>query len=427
MSFKWTTDAVKTLSKETMNEVRTMAEQYAWAASYDNLHIDYDIYNTKFDKAKEDKAGTAAIIHVKKNAPVLDEAVNRALQKKRAAGQKDPINFQFIWSLLCDTQERIDNSMSYEVLRVLLDSDEFNLKTYRWRKDSELNPPLPVRQLPHGEDHVSHPYMLGTMHISESSLEGNSKVVDAILSQLGFRTDDERKRLSVSRLVFFLGDQLTVGHLRTLQHMRCQDPNSFDRMDYIIPMFGWLHFEMTEVRSLHKQYLGTETGPVSLRRALVTLGRKDLMTAGTQGDFHEKFSKTLQQVMEAHIRACWLIKGGVATLDELRNKNARELSAIAQKIVKDFASTAALNELTTEPSPDQVKIQAIAFLRDVLQHFILRRAIKYGDVGLIEHLLPHKLLRFGGGQHSHYAGEVLELLQGLHREWPAEVWYEILL
>ncbi|THH29765.1 hypothetical protein EUX98_g4409 [Antrodiella citrinella] len=421
MSYKWTTNAVKTLSKETMLELRWMIKRYAWAASYDNLHIGYDIYNPKFDKVKEDKAGTAAIVHIKKDAPILDEVVNRALQKQRAVGQRTPINTSFIWHLLLESQPRIEAAMVYEVLDVLLGSDEFKFKTYRHRKDPQLQPPSPVRQLPSGPDHISHPYMLGTMHISESSLEGNSKVVDAMLTQLGVGTNEERQKLGVSRLVFFLGDQLTVGHLRTLQHMRCQDPNSFDRMDHIIPIFGWLHFEMTEVRSLHKQYLGTETGLVSLRRALVSLGRKDLMLAGTQGDFHEKFSKTLKQVMVAHIRACWVIMGRTENLEDLRNKGPRELAALARKIVDEFASTLALNQLKAHSNFDQVKVQAVTFLRDVLQHAVLRRAMKYGDVGLMEDLLPHKLLRFAGGQNSHYTGEVLELLQGLHREWVPEV------
>ena len=38
-------------------------------------------------------------------------------------------------------------------------------------------------------------------------------------------------------------------------------------------------------------------------------------------------------------------------------------------------------------------------------------------------MLPTLLFRFTGGGNSKYATEVLELLQGLHREWPPAVQY----
>ena len=58
---------------------------------------------------------------------------------------------------------------------------------------------------------------------------------------------------------------------------------------------------------------------------------------------------------------------------------------------------------------------------DILQYIVLDQAIKHGDVGLMEDMLPQLLFWFMGGRNSNYATEVLELLQGLHREWPAEV------
>jgi len=65
--------------------------------------------------------------------------------------------------------------------------------------------------------------------------------------------------------------------------------------------------------------------------------------------------------------------------------------------------------------------QVIMWNRDILQYIILDQAIKNGDVGLMEDMLPHLLFRFLGGGNGKYAGEVLELLQALHWELPAEV------
>lgn len=54
-------------------------------------------------------------------------------------------------------------------------------------------------------------------------------------------------------------------------------------------------------------------------------------------------------------------------------------------------------------------------------YIVLVKAVKYGDVGLMEACLPQLLLRFIGGKNSNYAIEVLELLQCLEREWPPEI------
>ena len=70
---------------------------------------------------------------------------------------------------------------------------------------------------------------------------------------------------------------------------------------------------------------------------------------------------------------------------------------------------------------DEIREQTVMWLHDVLHYIVLDCAIKYGDVGLIENFLPLLLYRFVGGQNSKYAIEVLELLQGLHKEWPATV------
>ena len=59
---------------------------------------------------------------------------------------------------------------------------------------------------------------------------------------------------------------------------------------------------------------------------------------------------------------------------------------------------------------------------DVLPYLELRAAIKHGDVGRMEDLLPILLFRFAGGGNPKYTIKILELLQGLHQEWPDDVW-----
>ena len=55
---------------------------------------------------------------------------------------------------------------------------------------------------------------------------------------------------------------------------------------------------------------------------------------------------------------------------------------------------------------------------DVLPYLSLRAAIKQGDVGGMKDLLPTLLFRFADGSNPKYVIEMLELFQGLQREWP---------
>ncbi|THH29665.1 hypothetical protein EUX98_g4512 [Antrodiella citrinella] len=439
MSFKWTSEAIKVMSSEAMAEVVEMIETYAWVASYDNLHLRHSVFNMKFDKKTDDNAGTAAIVHVKKDAPVLGPSINRALQRQRILGMKNPLQHKDILRLAMGSNPQIETFMEYEVLRILLDSTDFQVGSYRWRKDKLLEPPTPIHQLPHGPEHVSRRFMLQTMHINEGSLEGNKQVLEALQAQLGFKGEEKLKQLGREKIVWILGDQLTVDRIRSLQRSWCQEMNSTDRADYMIPVWGWLHFEMTEARSIHKQYLGAENGIVSLRRAFVALDRKNLINGGTQGNFHEIFVRTLHLLLEAHILSCWSIISEDSNLVQLRDKNPRELVSLAKKLVAQFASTKAMSAQVPQrshPNPpkkaktsaepkklqyDEVYRQTTMFLRDTLQFFVLKRAMKFGDVGLMEAILPLKLYRFVGGRNSHYTAEILELLQCLRNEWPDEV------
>ena len=52
----------------------------------------------------------------------------------------------------------------------------------------------------------------------------------------------------------------------------------------------------------------------------------------------------------------------------------------------DHGSSGALECMEAKPEPkhDEVKYQTIMWNRDILQYIVLDKAIKYGDVGLME-------------------------------------------
>ena len=119
-----------------------------------------------------------------------------------------------------------------------------------------------------------------------------------------------------------------------------------------------------------------------------------------------------------------MVLAGVEKLEELRDRTPDQLCNLAQMLTQQRASSEALDNLDAKPKiqhNEQLR-QVVMWNRDVLQYIVLDQAIHNGDVGLMEAMLPHLLFRFIGGGNGNYAGEILELLQGLHQEWDSESW-----
>lgn len=423
MSSKWTTNAVEQVSKEAMQEVRQKIEQYPSVNAHDNVHIPFRVFSQRLDHQAENGHGTAAIVYVKQDAPQFSPGINRLLQETRTAGMANPLSAADIIRLAQEGWPQIEHHMTNYVLHVLLNSSEFEFKSYPEKNSPAFAPAPPVESLPCGPEHTVLQYLLGSMSTKEQSYEDNDKVVKEILQQLGITTEnvDRLRELGEERLMFWVGDQLTASRLRGLARFRCQDGNAFDRMDFILIVWGWLHYQMAFAKSIHKQYLGTEAG-FGLKHAFGLLRRRGLDTASTQGPFHDDIERTFYDIMDARIRTLWLVQSGARKLEDLRDQSAEELRSLAEDIVRAHASTRAVDmERLKGDDADKVRQQGIMFNRDVLLYIVLDQAIKFGDVGLMENILPHALLRFIGGRNSKYAIETLEMLQGLHREWPEEV------
>ncbi|KAK6981385.1 hypothetical protein R3P38DRAFT_3333825 [Favolaschia claudopus] len=99
------------------------------------------------------------------------------------------------------------------------------------------------------------------------------------------------------------------------------------------------------------------------------------------------------------------------------------LEAMAEKAYREHASSAALNSMDQAKASERDERQQLhtQFARDILPYLTLVRAIKRGDVGLLEALLPTFLARFIGGGNNNYAYETLELINGLKKDWPPAV------
>jgi hypothetical protein len=303
----------------------------------------------------------------------------------------------------------------------LTGTPSFKFETYPHKDHLVFASVTPVNELPIGSEHTASQYMLQTIHMEEASYEGNDRMLKEWWRQLKLDSPDEQKNLGREWVLVWVGNQLTVSHLRGLQRFRCEDLNSFDRLAFMKPIFGWFHAQIAVEHSLHAEYFGTQTG-FGLVQAFDLLNRKGLHAPSIQGTFHHHMKEALYHISEARFRDLWCVVGKVNKIEQLRSLTPQRLYDLATRIVSEYASSSALRRLDTKKShKDELLYQSTQMARDLLDCLDLDEAIKLGDVGRMEDLLPRLLFRFVDGKNKNYALEILELLQGLHHEWTPEL------
>ncbi|KAJ7055499.1 hypothetical protein C8F01DRAFT_1258377 [Mycena amicta] len=418
MSHKWTVEAVKALSNEAMELIRQFIHLFPWAVSHDNVNIAMHVFSQRLAHLSNFISGCASTVFLFPSRAALPQNANRDLQIFRAANSIKVFDYDDVLYGSSAADARLQALDEYHVLRLLLDSPAFS--DYMHLDDSAFHAPPPTLPLKGGPENAVQMYLLPTSQLEEASYEGTSNVMEDIFKQLELNTKPEQEKTATERIIPWIGDQLTIERLRGMWKFRHEDHNSFDRLNYMIPVFGWFHLVMALANSLHKQYLCTSGVTGSLRQAFDLLKRKGLITASTKGPFWHHLDEALHHIGEAHLRTCWLEVGKVDRLEDLKSKSPIELCAMAATLVRKCASREALNEVDLLPQDqcDTVFREWTMFNIDVLPYFHLRRDIQSGDVGVMEDLLPTLLFRFAGGRNPKYTIEILELLQGLKREWP---------
>ncbi|KAF8878326.1 hypothetical protein BD779DRAFT_1447822 [Infundibulicybe gibba] len=422
MSHKWTSNAYRTLSKHAMDALRQRIHEAPYIISHDNVNIPLRVFSQREHHQSHFMSGCAGTIWVLPGIAPLSSGSNRLLQEHRANMSNEPFPFAEVLKGSPEVDQRMREQNIHLILSVLMNSPEF--EGYTHRDDPILQRPPPVHQLPYGKEHIVEQYILETAPIEEASYDGNDKIVEEWFRQLGLDSPDEKIRTGLDRVLVWIGDQMTVDRLRGLWRYRFEDDNSFDRMDYMIPTFGWFHLVMAFAVSLHRQYLGTSAAVGKLKQAFDMLNRKGLLTPGSKGPFWNDLDEALRHISEGHFRTCWLTITGTGDLGELKEKPPQELREFASCILDEYASRAAIVKLQMSLPPgkqDLIKEQHIMWNSDILPYLNLTDAMKHGDVGRMEDLLPTLMFRFAGGKNPKYTIETLELWQQLHREWPEEV------
>ena len=414
MSQKWSYDGIQKLSERAYNAMTEDIAEHPWFGIHDNVNIAFKVYEQRLKNQSHFDSGTAGTIVILKD-PACIPPDYTASRLKFLEGVKNPISFKDITQLEVVASGRLKSLAVYLILKCLIDAPEFDFGNYSYSDDAIFARPASTSQLVTGRNHATCQYMLDLLHIDEVSYEGNDRVLEEWFRQL--KLDPKGNHLTV-----WVGDQLTVSRIRGLKRFRCMDLNSYDRLEFLKPVFGWFHAQMAIEHSLHSQYWGMCAGH-GLVHAFELLNRKGLSAPSIQGAFHQNIKEGLTHVATARFRDVWCTVGQVKDLKELNKLEPDQLKTMAIKIVHDFASVHALHSISIKPDNerDDVLSQAILWNKDILDYLALNDAISSGNIGIMQDLLPRLLFRFVGGTNSKYALEVLELIQGLYQEWPKDL------
>jgi hypothetical protein len=404
MSQKWAYHAIKLLSKRIHVTLLEDIQCYPWFGCHDNINLPFKVYKQQLANQSHFDSRTAATILVIKD-PSAIRPDNQAIQKQkqRVLGAVNTITYKDIMKLEHAASPHLKTHAIYQVLVYLTTVPDFSFETYSGNAHP-LFDSLPNEELPIGPEHTACQYMLNTVHIKEASYEGNDRILREWWHQLKLDTVDKQKQTGEENVIVWVGDQLTVSQLQGLQKFWCNDLNSFECLMFLKEVFGWFHTQIAFEHSLHSQYYGTQLGS-GLIHTFDLLKRKGLQSLTVEGTFHHHLKEALLHISEARFCDLWSLVGRVDKLANLCSHTLEQLHALALKIVDDYASTVPVDSDGTR-SPWLCQFQC---------------SNQTGDIGLLQDLLPQLLFQFIGGKNKNYAIEILELLQGLHREWPPDL------
>jgi len=346
---KWALTAVESVAKHKMDDLVHRVKTTSFHTTHDNVNRMFRVSHQRVGHNSHFDSGTAATVFI---PPTETEhqlpETNEEFLRGAAEGAKTPITAHEIQELHADAAPRIFVQNVHTVLELLVNAPVFKFKTYEHQDSDVFNCPPVSEALPTGPKHALDQYLMGTAKIDEASHKGNRQWLDEWSRQLGLDSDAEREKTGRNRIVVWSGDQLTASRLCGLKTFRSMDSIPHEQLCWVEPIFGWFHLQMAFATSLHKQYYGTKAG-IGFSRAFELLGKKGLASAKVKGNWFHDFEEALKEIAAAHFICTWLEVTCTSSVDELHSKSPEELKRFAERIVLDFASTVALEELSRWP------------------------------------------------------------------------------
>lgn len=279
MSQKWVYRGIEAISDSNRRRMMEDIALYVFFGGHDNLNLPFRTYQQRIDHQSRFDNGTAGTIYIirDENVQFLDRV---AYMEQRMEQCNNPITAVEICRKAGEFGPRLHAQAVFSVLRILLQTPAF--ASYAHKDHAVFKSPPPVQQLPIGKEHATVMYMLDTVHMEESSQDGNRKVLEEWLRQLNLDGENATKHPAAKRLIVWIGDQLTAVRIRYLKRDRAFDNNFVQRFEQFLEIFGWFHAQIAQEFSMHKQYYGNNHN-LGLSHAFAIMERKGLATPSIKG------------------------------------------------------------------------------------------------------------------------------------------------
>ncbi|KDQ05591.1 hypothetical protein BOTBODRAFT_84965, partial [Botryobasidium botryosum FD-172 SS1] len=433
MSYSWACKNVTRLRDDAFADLHHWLKGHGVFILHDNIRLVFRVKTQRVNNQTHGDNGTAA------TAVALPDAATEILSRYGelmrpkwaemhaafADESPQPIRMLSLGDLTrLGRSARIREFAVHNVITVLLASPEFS--QYRHQKHPSLQPPPPIHALPTGPKHRTKYWMLGTVPIEEATYSGNLQVVDEILRQTGLNKGANPEKLAIGNMAIpWGGDQLTDSRLKILKWFRAEDINGFERMEWLVNFFGWFHTLMLLANAIYNNHRGS-TKDFGLARDVGLLHIRGLAANKEKPMFHT-IDDMLHLEHTARVRTGWLWASGAPSLDTLFSSldadptGPTRLHQLAEKIVDERSSSAALVPLRQKATRDFALEGSVLLMRDLDLYIQLRQAIREGDVGRMHHMVPHLIFYFKGGSNGNYCKMLIEYMQWHFYEAPPEV------
>lgn len=419
MSYSWMRRASSNLSADIHNQMILAARSGPFGAVHNNVRFKHPVQSQRGDNQTVTDNGTAmTLIVFPKSAQALENPEDfqpfyQELKQKRLDNTAPQLSWK---DLVVPAHQKLNRTSSiFDILDMFEMIPELS-QSKIWKSD-RLKRPSGPQQLPHGPEHRLKQFMLPTTNIDESTYSGNSQVIPDVMKHLELDTGAEYIRLTLERLVLWVGDQMTVQRCRKVQNFRRESINGFHRWESLIFIFGGFHAIMALGHSILEGFRGSSVG-ATFGADMILLSRTGLQKlAGKKWlDFHTVDEFLLHEA-EAHFGGLFMhltnSETGADISSWLEKHDVTDMYNLAETCLTNHASSGAL---AVDKSGDQMRQLVIKHQRELLLYYSVRRAYKHGDVDRIEALLPELLFFYLGSGNSNYAEEVFEFLQLLKHE-----------
>jgi hypothetical protein len=478
MSTSWLDTAIDKLSTDTMAETRRLVQKWAFLMSADNVNIRSTVFLQCLANCNHFESGTAATVY-----PIIDTPPLKGEDFHARAKTHDVITYKDFCDPL--SARRILEQKRYHILQFLLESPYFSHYKKCGDKLLAPPPPIHALPTGPEHKSVIRPLetMKIDQASYKGNEEWINDIVDQLdlggkagKRRLAHHTvipsvGDELTNSCIQGLKRFKGgddngfDRLDflVGVIGWFHTLMCLAILIWQHHSGELHRTGLVR-DVTLLQHLHikRRKESAKTATPSAARAKETPVPKVATAKRASGPTFHNLDKLIMHALKAHILVCWLHISGKKELSELVDWDPEPSSLVdmAKKILKDFGSNVPLtildfsnNEIEDEgtegwsegasssreesaPLPAPVPLttipkekttqatmfdNSVQFLQDALVYIQLKWAIKQGDVGRLQDLLPTLGLMFKGGRHSKYAQQVFETMQHMKNEWPPEL------